>query len=624
MSKEVIRPNQYRAAKSTAFLDDIGLQLSADQQRELKELYEGVSGSFQLGKPIKGTIVKIDSDGILVDISYKSDGLIPRYEFSEHELKKLAPGSEIEVILDQLENPDGNVMLSYEKAKALRAWDEIMKLFEDNKPVEGTVTHKVKGGLSVDIGIPAFLPGSQIDLQRVTDFDKYVGQIIQANIIKINKKRGNVIISRRKFLNEQRSETRKKILDTLQENQVIRGMVKNITNYGVFIDIGGVDGLLHITDMTWGRISHPSELVKIGDTISVKVLSFDKDNEKISLGLKQLTENPWEKVADGLKVGSKIKGKISSITDYGLFIEIQKGIEGLVHISEISWTDRINDLASKFKVGQDIDVLVVSLDKENRRMSLSIKQLDKNPWESVAEQFKVGQRIKGTISNITDFGIFVQLIPGIDGLVHISDLSWTEHIDHPGDIYRKGQEVEAVILGIDKDSKKISLGIKQLSQDPWDAIEQEYPVGSIIEGTVSKTTNFGAFIKLPTGIEGLVHISELSDQQVDKVEDILKVGQKAQFRVLNVSKQDRKLGLSMKLTPSPREEKVATQQQQQQSEEVERPKAPKREKRPEAQVQQQQQQREQQQQGPKAKSQFQMALEQHAARKDDDKDSSDE
>jgi small subunit ribosomal protein S1 len=329
------------------------------------------------------------------------------------------------------------------------------------------------------------------------------------------------------------------------------------------------------------------------------------------LGLKQLSENPWEKLADTLTVGARIKGKISSITDYGLFVEIAKGIEGLVHISEVSWTDRINDLASKFRVGQEIEVLVVSLDKENRRMSLSIKQLDKNPWESVAEQFNIGQKIKGTISNITDFGIFVQLMPGIDGLVHISDLSWTEHIDHPADIYRKGQEVEAVILGIDKDSKKISLGIKQLAQDPWETIEQEYPVGSVVEGTVSKITNFGAFIKLPVGIEGLVHISELSDQQVDKVEDVLKVGQKAQFRVLNVSKQDRKLGLSLKLTPSTREERAPRAYEG----DSERPRAPKREKRAEASMQYQQAA------APKTKSQFQIALEEHAARNEEDKNS---
>jgi small subunit ribosomal protein S1 len=299
------------------------------------------------------------------------------------------------------------------------------------------VTHKVKGGLSVDIGIPAFLPGSQIDLQRVTDFDQYVGQTVTANIIKVNKKRGNVIISRRKFMHEQRADSRKKILEKLNVGETIQGIVKNITNYGAFIDIGGVDGLLHITDMTWGRIAHPSELLRLGETITVKVLSFDKDNEKISLGLKQLTGNPWSQLAATITVGSKIKGSISSITDYGLFVEVEKGVEGLVHISEISWTDRISNLADKYKVGQEIEALVVSLDKDNRRMSLSVKQLEKNPWDAIKEQFNIGDKVKGIISNITDFGIFVQLLPGVDGLVHISDLSWTEHIDHPADLQKR-------------------------------------------------------------------------------------------------------------------------------------------------------------------------------------------
>lgn len=561
MSKEIIRPEQF--CRVDASQEDEALQLSDEQRQELNEFYEKTVKQYQQGKLTKGTIVNISPDGVLVDINYKSDGLIPRYEFAIHELKKLKAGDEIEVLVDELENIEGNVILSYEKAKALKAWDNIIKLYEEEKPVEGIVTHKVKGGLSVDIGVPAFLPGSQIDLQKVLDFDQFVGHPITANIIKINRKRGNVIISRRKYLADQRSETRKKILDTLEIGQVIQGTVKNITNYGVFIDIGGVDGLLHITDMTWGRISHPSEMVKIGDTIAVKVLSFDKDNEKISLGIKQLTDNPWEKLNENLKPGSKIKGIISSITDYGLFVEIQKGIEGLIHISEISWTDRINDLKSKFKVGQEIEAYIVSLDKENRRMSLSIKQLEKNPWESIREQFKVGQKIKGPISNITDFGIFIELIPGVDGLAHISDLSWTEHIDHPADIYKKGQEVEAIILSIEPENKKVSLGIKQLTSDPWEKIEEKYPVGKIVEGEVSKITNFGAFIKLPIGIEGLVHISELSNQNVDKVEDILKVGQKAQFRVINVNKGDRKLGLSLKLSESPNEDQTATKPEQQ-------------------------------------------------------------
>src|SRR5579863_9140761 len=530
MAKELIRPEQFCTVKIKAGLEqDILLNLNADLQAELDALYKGAVETFQLGKLITGTIIAIEDNGVLVDIKYKSRGLVPRYEFSEYELKKLQPGDDIEVILDQLEDTDGRIVLSYEKAKEMRAWDAVTKLFEDGAPAEGVVTYKVKGGLNVDIGIPAFLPGSQIDLQRVTDFDQYVGQSIKACILKLNKKRGNVIISRRKYLHDQRSEDRKKILETLAEGQVIQGVVKNITNYGVFIDIGGVDGLLHITDMTWGRVAHPSEMVRVGQTIDVKVLSFDKNNEKISLGLKQLQTNPWDQISPDIAVGNKIKGKISSITDYGLFIEVAPEVEGLVHISEISWTDRITDLHRLYKVGEEIEVLVVSLDKENRRMSLSVKQLGKNPWETVNEQFKPGQTIKGKISNITDFGVFVQLLPGIDGLVHISDLSWTEHVEHPKDRYTIGQDVEAVILAIDKDSKKISLGIKQLEQDPWNEVETQYPVGSIIQGTVSKITNFGAFIRLPSGIEGLLHNANIGEGK--KAEELLKVGQKAQFRV---------------------------------------------------------------------------------------------
>ena len=556
MSKEFIRPEQFCTVKNKASMDDQPLlQLTEDLQQELDVLYKGAVETFQPGKLITGTIVGIDDNGVLVDIKYKSRGLVPRYEFGEYEIKKLQLGNDIEVILDQLEDTDGRIVLSYEKAKEMRAWGVVTKLFEEGAPVEGVVTHKVKGGLNVDIGIPAFLPGSQIDLQRVTDFDQYVGQTIKACILKLNKKRGNVIISRRKYLHDQRSEDRKKILETLSEGQVIQGVVKNITNYGVFIDIGGVDGLLHITDMTWGRVAHPSEMVRIGETIAVKVLSFDKNSEKISLGLKQLQNNPWDQINPDIAIGNKIKGKISSITDYGLFIEVAPEVEGLVHISEVSWTDRITDLNRLYKVGQEIEVLVVSLDKENRRMSLSVKQLGKNPWETVNEQFKPGQVIKGKISNITDFGIFVQLLPGIDGLVHISDFSWTEHIEHPSDRYKSGQEVEAVILAIDKDNKKISLGIKQLSIDPWEKVAEQYPVGSVVEGEISKITNFGAFVRLPNSIEGLMHNTVLMQEQSKKAEEFFTVGQKTQFRIVNINKEERKLALSTLLEEKKQEPK---------------------------------------------------------------------
>lgn len=594
MSKELLRPSQYRTARR--FEEDESLIPNEEQQRELSSLYEGIINKFKQGSIIKGAVLNVSSDGVLVDIDYKSDGLIPLYEFTEHELKKFVPGSEIEVILDELENPDGTVLLSYEKAKALKAWDTIMKLFEQNKPVEGVVTHKVKGGLSVDIGIPAFLPGSQVDTQRVNDFDQFVGQTITANIIKVNQKRGNVIISRRKFISEQRSEGRKKILDELKVGDIIRGKVKNITKYGAFIDIGGLDGLLHITDMTWGRIAHPSELLKLGDDVTVVVLSFDKVNEKISLGMKQLSENPWEAIDPSIQVGSRIKGKISSIADYGFFLEVQPGVEGLVHISEISWTDRVTDLHKHFKVGDVVEALVVSLDKENRRMSLSIKQLEKNPWDAISEQYEIGQKIKGKVSNVTEFGIFIQLAPGIDGLVHISDFSWTEHIEHPADKYKKGDEVEAVINGINKQTKKISLSIKQLTPNPWEDIEKHYPIGSLVEGEVSKITNFGAFVKLPSGIEGLVHISELGGN-AEKVEDILKIGQKATFKVIKVSQEEHRLGLSLRTD---------------EDHEAEDKKAAKREK---AQAAPRKERKAEESAAPtKQKSQLQLELEKHAAR----------
>ncbi len=559
MSKEIIHPKQFGKVNVVEF-DDFDTALNDEQLEELSNLFEGFFSVNQPGKVVEGKVIDITNDGIRVDIGYKSEAVVPRYEFSPFELKKFKIGDTIEVILDQLESPEGELVLSYEKAKALKAWDTILKFFERGEAVEGVVTHKVKGGLSVDIGIPAFLPGSQVDIQRVTNFDQYVNTTITANIIKVNKKRGNVIISRRKFLGDQRTEVRKKILDTVSEGQTIQGIVKNITNYGVFIDIGGVDGLLHITDMTWGRIAHPSEIVKIGETVDVKVLSFDKDNEKISLGMKQLSSNPWESMSQDIVPGSRIKGKVSNITDYGLFIEVQKGVEGLIHISEISWVDRITDLKRHYKIGDEVEALVISLDKENRRMSLSIKQLDKNPWETVASEFKVGEKIKGTISNITDFGIFVLLKPGIDGLVHVSDLSWTEHIEHPGDMFKRGTEIEAVVLSVDTENKKISLGIKQLSTNPWENIDSVYKVGSLTTGVISRITNFGLFVKLESGIEGLVHISELSDLKKDdaKIEDLFKVGEKREFRVIKVSKDEHKLGLTTKLNaelPREREEK---------------------------------------------------------------------
>ncbi|MBI2344772.1 30S ribosomal protein S1 [Candidatus Dependentiae bacterium] len=590
MSKERIKPSQFAQAWLIGF--DADSLLSEEQKKSIQDLYDNEVSKYTGGQLVTGRVLGVDSDGVLVDIKYKSNGIVPLYEFSEQEIKNIKLGQDIEVIIDELENINGDVVLSYENAKAVRAWDRITKLFEENKPVEGIVTHKVKGGLSVDIGVPAFLPGSQVDLYRVTDFDAFVGKKLVAEIVKLNKKRGNVIISCRKYLSECRDKSRKQILDTIEAGQVIMGTVKNITNYGVFIDVGGVDGLLHITDMTWGRISHPSELVKIGDTVTVKVLSIDKDNNKISLGMKQLGDNPWQDVDKQIRVGSIIKGHIASIADYGLFVEIRKGVEGLVHISEISWTDRINNLKDRFKVGEEIEVLVVSLDIENRRMSLSIKQLTKDPWSTVLESYKKDDRIKGKITNIADFGIFVQIIPGVDGLVHVSDLSWTEHIAHPSDLYKVGQEVEAVILSVDEEHKKVALGIKQLTQDPWKLIEKEMPVGSRVTGTITKIGNYGAFVKLSNKVEGLIYNSELEQQKDNPVE----VGQTHELRVVNINASERKIGLSLKLEESKAEQEQvvvekAKKKPAKQAEAVERMPA-----------------------APKMKSALQIELEKHVAR----------
>lgn len=551
MSKEKIKSSQF--AKANVIVSD-KFELSQDQNQLMTDLFEGEGSKYRSGQLVKGRVLSVDSDGVLIDISYKSNGMIPLYEFSDRELKEISKGSDLEVIIDDLENAYGDVVLSYENAKAMRAWDRVTKLFEDGKPVEGVVTHKVKGGLNVDVGVPAFLPGSQVDLYRVTDFDGFVGQTITAEIIKLNKKRGNIIISRRKYLSECRDESRKQVLDTLEVDKVIRGTVKNITNYGVFIDVGGVDGLLHITDMTWGRISHPSELVKIGEAVTVKVLSIDKDNNKISLGMKQLGDNPWQALDKNIQVGSIIKGHIASIADYGLFVEVKKGVEGLVHISEISWTDRISDLKERYKVGQEIEILVVSLDVDNRRMSLSIKQLNKDPWSKIKEEYKDGDKIKGKITNIADFGIFVQIIPGVDGLVHVSDLSWTEHIAHPSDLYKIGQEVEVVILSINEENKKIALSVKHLSKDPWQSIEKEYPVGSRVNAEVTKIGNHGAFVKLPNRVEGLVYKSDLDAYQGAPVE----VGQTRELRVVNINAGERKIGLSLKLEDDKKEQQQAS------------------------------------------------------------------
>lgn len=547
--------NVRRAADNNQVLLDEALVAGQDFVQQVAYLYADASGKFKSGKLITGKVVSKTGDGILVNIDYKSDGLISNHEFSDFELEKIHVLDPIEVLIDQIEDEDGNVVLSYQKAKSLKAWDRLAELAAADEPVRGIVTHKVKGGLSVDVGIAAFLPGSQVDTSRVNNFDQFIGEEILCKIIKINKRRGNVIVSRRKYLEGLRSEEKRSALEVLSEGQIIEGAVKNITNYGAFVDVGGIDGLLHITDISWGRIAHPSEVLKVGDKIKVKVLSFDKEHEKISLGMKQLINNPWDDIEAQYPINTVLEGVISNIADYGLFVEVAKGVEGLVHISEVSWTERIHNLNRHFQVGNKIKVMVLAIDKEGgrMRMRLSIKRLEEDPWGMVLEKFKVGDIVEGAITNITDFGVFVQLHDGVDGLVHISDISWTEHVVHPSDRYKKGDMLKVVILGMDKDNKRISLGIKQLERDPWDRIEEEFPVGKIVRGNVSKVTSFGAFVRFDTGVEGLVHISEISNKDVENVEELVKVGQDYDFKVVRANKAERKLGLSLRAVSEPEE-----------------------------------------------------------------------
>ncbi len=531
-------------AKATQLLNEELIQdqfsLTPSEESALTSLYNEHGTVFGQGQLFTGKVLSKSGNGVVVDVAFKSYGTIPNNEFNSQELAALTEGAAIEVLVDRLEDENGAVVLSYQKAKSMKAWDRIVDLAKEDKPVSGIVLGKVKGGLNVDIGIPAFLPGSQVDMQRINDFDQFVGQEIVCKILKINKKRGNVIISRRRHLESERQANKSKVMTTIVEGQIIQGIAKNITNYGVFVDIGGVDGLLHITDMSWGRVTHPSELIKIGDSLTVKVIGLDREHEKISLGIKQLSTNPWDEVERQYPLNSTLTGKISSITEYGLFVEIAPGVEGLVHISEVSWTERITNLHRHFQVGKEVTVVVITLDKQNRRMSLSIKQLTPDPWQTITNKYKAGDRITGKVSNVTDFGIFVELSDGIDGLVHVSDISWTDHISHPGEHYKKGDTVEAVVLSIDSESKKISLGIKQMQNDPWSSIETVYPIGSTAEGVVSKITSFGAFVRMANGIEGLIHSSELADTSP------VKVGETVQCKVIKVNTEDRKLGLSVK------------------------------------------------------------------------------
>ena len=531
----------------------------APEDESFAELFEQTAPEkkpdVKEGSIVHGIVVDIIGDHAVVDVGLKAEGLVPLREFKEEDddsdvLSDVNVGDEVEVLLESFDDDSGLVVLSKEKARKRKVWDEIQQAVENDGVVTGTILARVKGGLSVMLagGVKAFLPGSQIDLRPVRNLDNFIGKEFEFKIIKFNKKRGNIVLSRRVLLEAERAELKKETLKHLAEGQIVEGVVKNLTDYGAFIDLGGIDGLLHITDMSWGRVHHPSELFQVGDKVQVKVLKFNAESERVSLGLKQITPDPWINAEEKYIPGTVVQGKVVSIKDYGAFVELEEGIEGLVHVSEMSWTRRIKHPKQFVEVGDEVKAVVLDIDVTQNRISLGMKQLEENPYEKVVEKYPPGTTVRGVVRNIADFGIFVELEPGIDGLVHLTDLSWTQRVRHPSELYKKGDEVEAMVLNIDNtgEKPKISLGIKQLQQDPWDRIPYEYPVGKIVEAKVLKLADFGAFAEIEPGVEGLIHISEITEERIDDPAQVLEPGQTVRVEIIQMDPTERRIGLSIK------------------------------------------------------------------------------
>jgi small subunit ribosomal protein S1 len=515
---------------------------------EMEKLYAETFQSIEEGTILKGKILALRQDGVIVDIGYKSEGFIPIEEFTSQEMASLEPGTHIDVFVERLEDSEGVIRLSKDRATKIKVWDNLELALREGSPVEGRITGKTKGGLLVDIsGVSAFLPGSQVDVKPIKDIDNLIGKKINFKVIKLNNKLSNVIVSRRAILEGEIQKKKGETLEKLKEGQLMKGVVKNITDYGVFVDLGGIDGLLHISDISWGRINHPSEFFAIGDEIEVLILKYDEEHEKVTLGYKQRKPDPWSIVDEKYPVGKRVKGKVVSITDYGAFIELEEGLEGLVHISEIDWLSRPKHPSKYLSIGETVETVVLKVDKEERRLSLSIKQIKPSPWEMVSQRYSVGQKISGKVKTITDFGAFVGLPEGVDGLIHISDLSWTKHIKHPSEILRKGQKIEAVILGIEPDAEKMALGLKQIETDPWvHDIPERLKLGSEVNGKVLTITDFGIFVELEGGVEGLIYSSEIIKPASGKIEDVIKTGENIGVRIIKIDCEERKIGLSMK------------------------------------------------------------------------------
>ncbi|MFN5661139.1 MAG: 30S ribosomal protein S1, partial [Planctomyces sp.] len=500
-------------------------------------------GDLQEGQILEGEVVGFAGDDVVIEVGLKSEGLVPKEEFDGAEVKI---GDKIKVLLDKIDGEGGLVQISKRKADRQINWQRLVDTTREGDVIEGKVTRKIKGGLLVDIGVPAFLPASQVDVRRPAEIGDYIGRTVRASVLKIDLERRNIVVSRRKLIEEERESAKKRLMETLKEGEIVPGEVKNIADFGAFIDLGGIDGLLHITDMSWGRLTHPSEMLKVGQEIDVVVLDINREKERVSLGLKQKEANPWDSIESKFPLGAKVKGKVVNLVPYGAFVELEPGVEGLVHVTELSWTKRIAKPSDVLKVGQEIEAVVLGINREEQKISLGVRQLETNPWDVAHTKYPPGTMVKGTIRNLTSYGAFLELEEGLDGMIHVSDMSWTRKINHPSEVVKKGDVVEATVLEVDKANQRISLGMKQLGTDPWEKIDDLFKVGDLVSGKVTKLASFGAFVGLPNDIDGLVHISQVSEDRVDKIKNVLKVGDEVTARVIKIDRADRRIGLSIK------------------------------------------------------------------------------
>lgn len=527
--------------------------LTAEEAEGLDDLYGESSRAFETGHILSGVVLRQEGDDVLVDVGYKSEGIVPANEWEEGE-EPPTPGQKIEVLLEEVEDQLGMILLSRRKAKRIRDWEKIISSHKEGDVVSGAVIRKIKGGLLVDIGVNVFLPASQVDIRRPADIGDYIGRTVQCVILKIDEARRNIVVSRRKLIEDQREQMKRALLQQIKQGEIRKGVVKNIADFGAFVDLGGIDGLLHITDMSYGRIAHPSEMVKIDDEIEVMILSVDLEREKIALGLKQKQPSPWDLVSDKYPVGTKVRGEVVNVMSYGAFVRLEQGIEGLVHISEMSWTKRVNHPSELVQIGDQVDVVVLGINKEKQEISLGMKQTTPNPWDQASGKYPPGTIVEGTVRNLTNYGAFVEIEEGIDGLLHVSDMSWTRKISHASEMLQKGDKIRCQVISVDQQRKRIALGLKQLQEDPWERqIPDKYQPGAVVVGTVTKLTNFGVFVQLESNLEGLLHISELADHKVENPEQIVKVGDQIEVRILRVDTAERKIGLSRKFGPGAEE-----------------------------------------------------------------------